>query len=161
MKSESLHALIIDHHFGELAPDVAELLEDYLHDHPEAEAERHKILAALDAAGRATYRFPHLVQFNPASVSATPAVRWRFATHTWLKAAAVVAFASISGSVGYFAGRSELTSSIRTAPALASGVMMKSSSSPWARYRMTPSPSGAGFRVTRIDTPHSTPTSEE
>ena len=39
MKPESLNALIIDRHFGELSPEAEELLEQHLATHVEARAE--------------------------------------------------------------------------------------------------------------------------
>lgn len=161
MTPESFHALIIDHHFGELTPDVAELLQTHLDEHPEAEAERRRILVALDATGRATDQFPRLIQINPAPVQRNEAARRGDAVQAWLKAAAVVAFAAMTGSIGYVAGRSSSTSSTNVSPKLAAAPPLHPSSSPWARYRMAPSPIGGGFRVIRIDSPHSPRTSEE
>ncbi len=149
MKPESLHALLIDRHFGELSPEAAELLEHHLATHAPARAEAERLLATLTTAQAAVLQHPELARV-PASPPARrrPRPRWL----PWLaRAAAVLTLAGLAGSAGYLAGRGS------PPPPLAAATQR--AGSPWAKYRMSFNPAGSGLQVLRVDTPSSTATS--
>ena len=60
MNSTSLHALVVDHHSGELSPEVAELLETYLGENADARAEALRIREALSITEETVLRHPEL-----------------------------------------------------------------------------------------------------
>ena len=142
MKPESLHALLIDRHFGELSPEAAELLEHHLASHAPARAEAERLLATLTTTQAAVLQHPELARV-PATTPTrhTPRARWP----QWLaRAAAVLTLAGLAGTGGYFAGRGHPPPPIATAT--------PRSTSPWAKYRMSFDPAGAGIQVLRVDT---------
>ncbi len=142
MKPESLHALLIDRHFGELSPEAAELLEHHLATHAPARAEAERLLAALTTTQAAVLQHPEL-----ARVPATPPTRNALRPH-WphrlARAAAVLLLAGLAGAGGYLAGRGN--------PPLPLATATPRPASPWAKYRMSFDPSGAGIQVLRVDT---------
>jgi len=150
MKPSSLHALVIDRHFGELTPEAAELLDLHLARHPEARAEAERILTSLAVTHDAVMRHPELVRVMPASAGkVAAAVPRRSVMMPWLaRAAAITLLAAIAGVAGFVAGRSEsrvADSSKTTAPS-------PRKESPWARYRLSFDPAGQGMQVVRVDT---------
>lgn len=158
MKPSSLHALVIDRHFGELTPEAVELLDLHLAQHPDARAEAERILASLAFTQDAVLRHPELARVMPASVErvAIPSPR-RQVMMPWLaRAAAIALLASIAGVAGFVAGRSEsrVADSGSKSPAPS-----PRKESPWARYRLSFDPAGQGMQVVRVDTSNLQPRS--
>ncbi|MBE7493726.1 MAG: hypothetical protein HS117_02155 [Verrucomicrobiaceae bacterium] len=148
MKPSSLHALVIDRHLGELAPEAAELLELHLAKDADARTEADRILAALSATHDAVLLHPELAHVLPASAGkpAAPMPR-RSSFVPWLARAAAIAL--LAGTVGFYAGRTES----RTASGnVESSTPSPRKESPWARYRMSFDPAGEGMQVVRVDT---------
>lgn len=145
MKPESLHALIIDRHFGELSPEAAELLEHHLADDAAARDEAERILQSLNVTRDAVLRHPELgcVPVQPLVV---PRVATRSAVMPWLARAA--ALAVLAGVGGFFAGRSN----VEGTAASAEKTPEPRRESPWAKYRMSFDPAGEGVQVVRVDT---------
>lgn len=157
MKPSSLHALVIDRHFGELTPEAAELLDLHLARHPEARAEAERILASLAVTHDAVMRHPELARVMPASVEkiAAPVPR-RSVIMPWLaRAAAIALLAAIAGVAGFVAGRSES----RVAESSKAAAPSPRKESPWARYRLSFDPAGQGMQVVRVDTSNLQPQS--
>ena len=145
MKPESLNALIIDRHFGELSPEAEELLEHHLAAHVEARAEAERILQSLNVARDAVLRHPELGSV-PVEPIVMPRVATRSAIMPWLAHAA--ALAVLAGVGGFFAGRSNVedtAASVEKTPE-------PRRESPWAKYRMSFDPAGEGVQVVRVDT---------
>lgn len=141
MKPESLHALLIDRHFGELSPEAAELLEHHLASHAPARAEAERLLATLVTTQAAVMQHPELARVpTPASPRPLPRPNW---SHWLARAAAVVALAGIAGMGGYLAGRGSPPAPLAAATPRAG--------SPWAKYRMSFDPAGTGIQVVRVD----------
>lgn len=160
MNPSSLHALVIDRHFGELSPEAAELLELHLTENPGAQAEAQRILRALAVTQKTVMQHPELarVPFGEKAQSPGPRRPWRLASLTpWLaRAAAVLLLAALTSTGGFLAGRSSAPSSTAmTTPSAAEAPAPATSArkeSPWARYRMTFDPAGQGMQVVRVDT---------
>jgi anti-sigma factor RsiW len=145
MKPESLHALIIDRHFGELSPEAAELLEHHLAAHPAARAEAERILQSLEIAHNAVLRHPELARV-PVEMHVVPRVVNMPSKMPWLARAAALAL--LAGAGGFFAGRSNVS----TTAAIAESAPEPRRESPWAKYRMSFDPAGEGMQVVRVDT---------
>lgn len=153
MKTEYLHALVIDHHLGELSPEAAEMLEHFLALHPESRAEADRLRETLAVTATAIQRHPELVVMPGSSVSVNKprATNWRSQA---ARAASVAALALITSIAGFMMGRSSprtldaasSTESIKAKPSTASP-----SSSPWARYRLVANSTKGGMTVVRID----------
>ncbi len=142
MKPESLHALLIDRHFGELSPEAAELLEHHLATHAPARAEAGRLLATLTTTQAAVLQHPELARV-PATTPSHRAHRPHW--HSWLaRAAAVLMLAGLAGTGGYLAGRGG------PPPPLAAATPRPGS--PWAKYRMSFDPAGTGIQILRVDT---------
>lgn len=141
MKPESLHALLIDRHFGELSPEAAELLEHHLATHAPARAEAERLLATLTATQTAVLQHPELARV-PATTPPRRALRphWH---HGLARAAAVLVLAGLAGAGGYLAGRGD--------PPAPIAAVTPRPGSPWAKYRMSFDPAGAGIQVVRVD----------
>jgi len=146
MKPESLHALVIDHHAGELPPEVADLLESFLAMNAPAREEADRLLNALDVTSRTVKLHPELSRC--VEPIAQPKVKRKTAP-MWLKAAAVLALASLTSAGGFFAGKTHSGASI-IASAMPVAVRKDS---PWAKYRMAVDPGGGGLQVVRVDLP--------
>jgi hypothetical protein len=58
MNPQSLHALVIDRHFGELSPEAAELLDHHFAQDPAARDEAERILQSVTITGEAMPRHP-------------------------------------------------------------------------------------------------------
>jgi hypothetical protein len=148
MKPESLHALIIDQHFGELTAEASELLELHLAQNADARAEVERILTSLSVTHDAVLRHPELARVLHAPVQKSVVrVPRRSLVPSWLARAAAIAL--LAGAAGFFVGRSE--------PRMASGdvespAQAPRQESPWAKYRMSFDPAGEGMQVVRVDT---------
>lgn len=153
MKTSSLHALVIDRHFGELTPEAAELLELHLAHHAEARAEAERILASLAVTQDAVLRHPELARVAPAPVEkAVVSAARRAFIMPWLARAAVMALlAAVTGAAGFYIGQS---GSRTTADAVEAPAPSPRKAGPWARYRMSFDPAGEGMQVVRVDTQH-------
>lgn len=155
MNPQSLHALVIDRHFGELAPEAADLLEHHLAQNPAARTEAERILQSLAVTGDAMLRHPELAQVAPVAKAST-ARSWQPALSVWmLRAAALLLLATVAAAAGFITGRS--TAPVTANPVLLAAVSqpseVSSKSGPWARYRMSFDPSGSGVQVVRVDVP--------
>lgn len=157
MNPSSLHALVIDRHFGELTPEAAELLDLHLARHPEARAEAERILASLAVTQDAVMRHPELARVMPASVEkiAAPVPRHSVMMPWLARAAAIALLAAIAGVAGFVAGRSES----RVAESSKASAPSPRKESPWARYRLSFDPAGHGMQVVRVDTSNLQPRS--
>lgn len=157
MKPSSLHALVIDRHFGELSPEAIELLDLHLAQDEAARAEAERIVQSLGVTQEAVLRHPELGRVVPEVKTAPPAVR-RVTLMPWLaRAAAVGLLAGLAGAGGFVAGRSQSAAQFHnatTAPSLAMTQAKPRRQSPWAQYRMTFDPAGDGVQVIRVDTSH-------
>lgn len=109
MKTETLQALLLDRELGELSPEVAELLEAYLAEHPAALGESEAAVHTVNTMRETVRRFPHLVAVaEPPEGGRVVAVRsWRY---PWLlRAAALIMATSVAAWLGYEGGRSGTT----------------------------------------------------
>ncbi len=149
MKIESLHALVIDHHAGELPPEVAELLKAYLATHPAAREEAERLLGVIDITCQTMHLHPELARtFEPVNPIA-PARANAAVMPVWLKAAAILTFAALTAAGGYFAGAGRTVGGM-TAAGVANVTPTVRKDSPWARYRMQTDPLGR-MQVVRVD----------
>lgn len=157
MNPASLHALVIDRHFGELTPEMAELLDHHLAQTPDARAEADRILAALGVTRNAMYDHPELARVPAPSKTESQVPRRSVLAPWFARAAAILLFASLTATCGYLAGRSAAPSSARSSiavsPVPAPAPAAPRKTSPWARYRMTFDASGSGMQVVRVDLP--------
>ncbi len=144
MKPESLNALIIDRHFGELSPEAEELLEHHLAAHVDARAEAERIVQSLNVARDAVVRHPELARV-PVEVLVVPRIVRMPSKMPWLARAAALVL--LAGAGGFFAGRSN----VPTAAASAEKTPEPRRESPWAKYRMSFDPAGEGMRVVRVE----------
>lgn len=154
MNPSSLEALIIDRHFGELTPEVAELLELHLAQNPAARTEADRIELALGATRDAMLHHPELARVAPspkvAVASSAPA-----RSRAWMaRAAAALLLSSLAAGGGYMAGSSN---SDRVAPASVVASVTDSrpaprKASPWAQYRVAFNSTASGMQVVRVDT---------
>ena len=150
MKPESLHALIIDRHFGELSPEAAELLEHHLAVNAAARVEAERILQSLEFTRDAVLKHPELGRVPAEEAPSLPRVMKAPLKLTSLARAAVVALlAALTGITGFVAGRSESRAISEKSAAPAQSPRKES---PWARYRMHFDPAGEGIKVVRVDT---------
>ncbi len=148
MKPESLHALVIDQHSGELSPEMVELLENYLATNPAARDEAARIVEVLRLTGEAVVQHPECVRvFSRAEIKLVPEVRRKWTQPLWLKAAAVMVFSALTAAGGFYVGsaRSGAVVVASAAP------VAPRKDSPWARYRMALDPLGGGMQVVRVD----------
>lgn len=148
MKPESLHALIIDRHLGELSPEAVELLEHHLAANADARTEAERILESLNVTREAVLRHPELARVPVTAPVARPGSR-RPSLVTWMARAAALLLAALAGAGGFLAGRLN-PAGPKTAVNEMPGAPPKES--PWARYRMTFDPAGEGMQVVRVDT---------
>ena len=105
MKTETLRSLLVDRELGELAPDVAELLDAYLANMPEARAEADTMARTVHTARETVRRFPELVA-TPSTTNATSRVetiRFWF-TPSLAYAAALIAVGVTAAWLGFHAG---------------------------------------------------------
>jgi len=152
MKIESLHALVIDHHLGELSPEAAEMLEHFLELHPESRTEAERIRKSLAITAKTVQHHPELafVTASPASITKPRTVTfWQRSA----RAAAVAALALITGVSGFIAGRTNSSSPVATTNPDTTQVQPRATHtpSPWARYRLVANSTKGGMTVVRID----------
>ncbi len=155
MNAQSLHALIIDRHFGELTPEATELLAAHLAQNPAAQAEADRILRALSTTEQAVLEHPELVQMGHGERKqeiAEPSAKKGSWSPAWLaRAAAIVALLGVSGATGFFAGRTQpVTPPSPTVAATNVVPRLPRSDSPWASYRLAHDPNGGGLRAVRV-----------
>lgn len=152
MKTESLHALVIDHHLGELSPEAAEMLEHFLALHPESRAEADRLRETLAVTATAIQRHPELalVPISSVSVNKPRATIWRAQA---ARAASVAALALITSIAGFMMGRSSprVPDAASTTESSKAEPSTTSPSSPWARYRLVANSTKGGMTVVRID----------
>jgi len=136
--------LVIDHHFGELPVDVAELLEAHLAADAGAREEARRVLATLAATREALHRYPELVRTPDPAPLPEPAFR------EWVpfaRVAAVFLLAALSGFGGFLIGRGgEKTFGETTPPPV--------SESPWIRYQLASNSGEPGLQVVRLENSH-------
>lgn len=153
MNPQSLHALIIDRHFGELSPEATELLELHLAQNVEARAEAERVLESLNVTRDAVLQHPELAQVPPVAKIIPHHVR-RSNVILWMaRAAAVILFAGLTGGSGFLAGRSGVpsTAEAKTQVSTTTPVTPRKNS-PWARYRMAFDPGGNGMQIVHVET---------
>lgn len=169
MNATSLHALIIDRHLGELAPEVSELLAEHLERNPAAQAEADRILRALSTTEQAVVQHPELARVDSPSArpaaplslaapaSAAAASKKRPSNIQWLARAAVfLALLAVSGAAGFVMGRKDADSSssqLQPVVSLAQTAAQKPRpDSPWENYQLSDQSRNGGLRVVRVDT---------
>ena len=152
MNSTSLHALVVDHHSGELSPEVAELLETYLGENAGARAEALRIREALSITEETVLRHPELGRVMESKVEG--ASRKHRIASSWVAKVASIAFlALLMGGAGFFAGQRMSHSQSLPAPAIDDSTLRTPrKESPWARYRIAHERDRNGQHVVRVDT---------
>jgi hypothetical protein len=154
MNSTSLHALIVDQHFGELSSEVAELLETHLAQNAASRAEVNRIRQTLAATEHAMLRYPELARVEPpGSVEKRRVSLGRMLGAPWLaKAALIAVLAGLTGTAGFLFGKKqEITPSTSTLAMAGTTQRTPRKDSPWARYRIAPE--RGGLQVVRVDAP--------
>lgn len=150
MNPQSLHALIIDRHFGELSPEAAELLELHLAQNVDARAEAERVLQSLTVTRDTVLKNPELAHVRPVLKVIAPASR-RLDFALWMaRAAALFLFAALTGTSGFIVGRSGAPTIPKQIATAAPSSPRKAS--PWARYRMAFDPGGNGMQIVRVET---------
>jgi hypothetical protein len=154
MSPQSLHALIVDRHAGELSPEAVELLDLHLTQNPDARVEVERVMQALNATRDAVLWHPEMARVIPPDRPVVSAPR-RPTVVPWLAwAAAAVVLAALTGAGGFIAGRSQSPPVVvnqTSAPMVAVAQAAPRKQSPWAQYRMTFDPAGDGMQVVRVD----------
>lgn len=150
MKIESLHALIIDRHCGELSPEAAELLDHHLATNATARQEAERVLASLNATREAVLRHPELARVPMVTSPLQRIVRVR-SPLPWLARAAALAL--LAGAAGFYVGRVSPPSASASVIASATQVATPAKDSPWARYELSFDAARSGMTVVRVDTP--------
>jgi hypothetical protein len=159
MKTESLHALLIDRELGELPAEAVELLEAWLAAHPESTTAVTSIRRTLETTQAAVRRFPELARVE-SNLIAFPASRLRLLPLAL--AASFVVMVGAAAWLGFRAGQDNamnVAAFVRkpqysgTLTSAATGVAQKAlkSDGPWARYALASDPRG-GLTVVRRDT---------
>jgi len=150
MKPESLHALVIDQHSGELSPEVADLLEAYLVLQPAARKEAEHITETLLLMNATVAEHPECVRvWAQDGIKPVCVPRRKMTLPMWIKAAAVIAFSALIAAGGFYAGANHLSSPSPSIKSVASVAPRRDS--PWAQYRMALDPHGRGMQVVRVD----------
>lgn len=151
MNPQSLHALIIDRHLGELSPEATELLELHLAQNAGARTEAERVLESLNVTRDAVLQHPELAHVTPVVKVITTPMRHRNVILWMARAAAVILFAGLTGGSGFLAGRSGVPSSLEVKTQVATATpLTPRKDSPWARYRMAFDPGGNGMQVVRV-----------
>jgi hypothetical protein len=157
MNSTSLQALIVDQHFGELSPEVTDLLENHLAQNAEARAEADRVRQTLAVTETVVLRHPELVgAVQAASAEPERVASPRSIGISWLaKAASITLLAALASTAGFFLGRNQ-NRAPETSAVVASDTSQRPprKDSPWARYRVAPERSSNGIKVVRVDTTH-------
>ena len=156
MNSTSLHALVVDHHSGELSPEVAELLETYLGENADARAEALRIREALSITEETVLRHPELgraIESKVEDAGRRASSKRRIASSWVAKAASVAFLAVLMGGAGFFAGQRMSHSQSMPAPAIDDSTLRTPrKESPWARYRIAHERDRNGQHVVRVET---------
>jgi hypothetical protein len=151
MNSNTLHALVIDRHFGELSPEAVELLNHYLDQHADARVETERLVRTLAVTGQTVMLHPELVV--RATTPPPDMVKRPFVMRPWLQRAAAAALLAASAAGGFMAGRSSSEAvSAAKPPAPPSSPAGSATHAPWARYRMAFNSTTSAMQVVRVDT---------
>lgn len=132
MKPEQLESLLMDRALGELEPEVAALLDEYLREHPEAQREAEQWLRFVAVAGEAVRAVP-LVTARVGRIPLAAGAR------SLAVAAAVAALALVV--VGAIWGG-------RVRPAGPNVEGRERAAVAWAAYEIAYDPARGGFMVT-------------
>lgn len=151
MKLESLQALIIDQHAGELLPEVEELLEAHLATKPALQVEVERIRLALEITSQTVIRHPELVRFAEREPAVEPLRKRPTYIPQFLKVAAVLMFASVTATTGFYLGRNRSVQIASDSTTEKREVPTPRKDSPWARYKMAIDPKVGGIQVVRVD----------
>ena len=151
MKIESLQALIIDQHAGELSPEVEELLEAHLATKPALQVEVERIRLALKITSQTVIRHPELVRFSEREPAVEPLRKRPTYFPQFLKVAAVLMFASVTATTGFYLGRNRSVQIASDSTTEKREVPTPRKDSPWARYKMAIDPKVGGIQVVRLD----------
>jgi hypothetical protein len=155
MNATSLHALVVDQHFGELSPEVTELLETYLGENAEARAEALEIRKALSVTEETVLRHPELgrVVATTSGNDVREAIGNGRIALSWLAMAASIALlAVLAGGAGFFVGQRMDNHHSLPEPAIdGSTPYAPRKESPWARYRVAHERGRDGRLVVRVD----------
>jgi anti-sigma factor RsiW len=137
MSPETLRALLVDRELGELAPDVAELVDAYLEAVPAARAEADAMARTVNTARETVRRFPDLAPTSEpvAEPQVVPIVYW---LAPWLaRAAALVAVAALAGWLGYRTGHTAGPSGpVQAGGATATRVVDSRFKGLWTQYQV-------------------------
>jgi hypothetical protein len=153
MNSRSLHALIVDQHFGELSPEVTELLETHLEQNATSRAEADRIRQTLVITEDAVLQHPELARIGiDDSAERQRNSPRRLIGASWLaKAASIALLAALAGTAGFLFGKKQENVRPTTSLAMAGATQLTPRrDSPWARYRLAPEQNG--LQVVRVDT---------
>ncbi|MDP1589768.1 MAG: hypothetical protein Q8M07_18590 [Prosthecobacter sp.] len=181
MKPSSLHALVIDRHFGELTPEATELLELHLAQNADARVEAERILASLSVTHDAVLGHPELVLASVGRVWRQPARLLGYesgvppqpakddracatvvlppgipASQRITKKPSFIPWLARAAAIALLAGAAGFFAG-RSESRMASGdvespTQTPRKESPWAKYRMSFDPAGEGMQVVRVDT---------
>lgn len=151
MKLESLQALIIDQHAGELSLEVEELLEAHLATKPALQVEVERIRLALDITSQTVIRHPELVRLAEREPAVEPPRKRPTYFPQFLKVAAVLMFASVTATTGFYLGRNRSVQIASDSTTEKLEVPTPRKDSPWARYKMAIDPKVGGIQVVRLD----------
>jgi hypothetical protein len=129
MKPETLRALLVDREFGELPPEVSELLDAYLEVSPAARAEAEAAARTIGTARETVRRHPELAPTVEAEAEARviPIFYWL------ARVAALIAVAALAGWFGYRLGQS---SGPAKKPATAATAADPRFAGLWTRYQV-------------------------
>jgi hypothetical protein len=153
MNATSLHALVVDQHFGELTPEVAELLGEYLSENATARAEASRIREALTVTEETVRLHPEVAQLEVAESCLSARGKRDL---SWLaRAASIAALATLAGVGGFLAGQTHQPVSNAASNAAQDLPRPPRKDSPWARYRIASDFGSTGLQVVRVDAPNS------
>ncbi|MEM7144884.1 MAG: hypothetical protein AAF591_07090 [Verrucomicrobiota bacterium] len=137
MKSEQLESLIIDQALGELPPDVSELLDLYLQDHPERRVDADHTLNAVDMTRQVIQNHPEGILDQQGdterSIPDISSLAGRLRASQALKTLAAAALIMFVALGGFLVGKRQpnlISDTHTTAPE------QSESQSPWARYEL-------------------------
>jgi hypothetical protein len=150
MKTESLHALLLDRELGELPSETLELLDAWLAEHPESTAAVPSIRRTLETASAAVRRFPELSRPEPGVIT-FPGSRFRLIPLAW--AASILILLGGSAWLGFRAGQDSAQKAMagnHREPEIALPAHAIQKGGPWARYAFASDPRG-GLTVVRRD----------
>lgn len=146
MKLESLRTILIDREAGELAPEMIELLDSWLADHPHGQEEAQKMRETFAISEKTVRAYPALAR-PESNIIAVEARRWRLGP-----LALAASIAVLLGMSVWIATKQKMPGT-RTAAweeSLSTEKNEKKIASPWAKYDLVSSPRG-GLTVVRSD----------